>query len=171
MASKYTHDQVKQTYFPLNFDQNKYELLSKTRKMKNYISYSYDWYTIYIILLCRKGDTYKNISSLSANSFHAVLPSSSSSCPNENITHFGSFLHEDDLLPRESEPIEPLCTIRLHIIVYYEIIIYRLVEGNIIATLSSRGREKSQFFFSITFRNYHVVLLGYGRLFCCSNLF
>ena len=65
---------------------------------------------------------------------------------------------EDDLLPRESEPLESLRTIRLHIIVYYEIIIYRLVEGNIIATLSSRGREKSQFFFSITFRNYHVVL-------------
>ena len=56
-------------------------------------------------------------------------------------------------------------TIRLHIIVYYEIIIYRLVEGNIIATLSSRGREKSQFFFSITFRNYHVVLWSSDRFF------
>ena len=53
--------------------------------------------------------------------------------------------------------------LRLHIILYYEIIIYRLVEGNIIATLSSRGREKSQFFFSITFRNYHVVLWGFDR--------
>ena len=32
----------KEKYFPLNFDQNKYELLSKTWYMKNYKSYSYD---------------------------------------------------------------------------------------------------------------------------------
>ena len=165
MASKYTHDQAKQKrkIFPWTLIKTNTNYCQKPWNMKNYISYSYDWCTIYIILLYRGRDTYKNISSLSANSFHTVLPSSS--CPNENITHFGSFLHEDDLLPRESEPIEPLCTIRLHIIVYYEIIIYRLVEGNIIATLSSRGREKSQFFFSITFRNYHVVLWGSDRFF------
>lgn len=39
MESRYTHDQAKKICFPLNFDQNKYELLSKTLYMKNYRSY------------------------------------------------------------------------------------------------------------------------------------
>ena len=74
------------------------------------------------------------------------------------ISHILVLSSEDDLYQGKVNTEYHGAQKRLNIIVYYEIIIYRLVEGNIIATLSSWGREKSQFFFSITFRNYHVVL-------------
>ena len=78
-------------------------------------------------------------------------------------TNFGCFLAKMIFYQGKVNRRTIVHTTRLYIRVYYEIIIYRLVEGNIIATLSSRGREKSQFFFSITFRNYHVVLWGFDR--------
>ena len=160
MESRYTHDQAKKICFPLNFDQNKYELLSKTLYMKNYRSYIFMIGIYKILIVYKKKQKYLHFISL--HSFHRT----SFFMPKWKYrTNFGSFLMKM-IFYQGKVNLYNHCAhnkLRLHIILYYEIIIYRLVEGNIIATLSSRGREKSQFFFSITFRNYHVVLWGFDR--------
>ena len=126
----------------------------------------------YCIQLIHRRNTHSHFSSKPDSMFLPVPYFLLQYSPNGNITHFGSFFSSYFFFwwrwsfSKGKWTFRTIVhTIRLHIIVYYEIIIYRLVEGNIIATLSSRGREKSQFFFSITFHNYHVVLLGYGRVF------
>ena len=127
----------------------------------------------YCIQLIHRRNTHSHFSSKPDFMFLPVPYFLLQYSPNGNITHFRSFFSSYFFFSWWRWSFSKgkwtfrtiVHTIRLHIIVYYEIIIYRLVEGNIIATLSSRGREKSQFFFSITFRNYHVVLWGSDRFF------